>query len=634
DPWAYIGYWGDHQIAYLLKLLEFEENLDPASIASQLDSGEYVFADVPYEIKSQEELEKDPKHSIHFNKERNKQIAARAENKGADGKLVHRPDGSIRQATLLEKLLLPALVKLGNLVPGGGIWMNTQRPEWNDANNALAGHGLSVVTTGYLHRYILFLQRQLKNREDNFPCFHALAGFHRALSGALATEPAETTSSDEARLKALRQLGHAGEDYRQRIYRNDFGGSETLQAEEVRTLLERARRHLAHTIRLNRRPDALYHAYNILHLEENRAAIGFLDPMLEGQVAALSSQAISTEDALAVLQALPDSTLHCPHRGSYLLYPDKQLPRFLDFNKVPAEDALAIPLLARMREDLDCRLLSPSADGGMRFNPQIRNRFELDHMLDKLAAEKPLRESIKAGRAQIHQLYENTFKHKAFTGRSGSMFSYEGLGCIYWHMVSKLMLAALEVTLEARDNEHFSTLAQHYYAIQDGLGFRKTAAEYGAFPADAYSHTPSHSGASQPGLTGMVKEGILCRFHELGLAFRQGCIRFRPSILRAAELTSEARQAEIIRADGSNATMEIPEQALLFTLAQTPVIYRRSPSGKPSIEIRFRDGSQHAIDSDTLDPDLSDSILHRRDQIDHLMVLQPADRFIETGKTR
>ena len=41
---------------------------------------------------------------------------------------------------------MPLLVKLTNLVPDSGIWLNTQRPEWNDANNALAGWGLSLVT--------------------------------------------------------------------------------------------------------------------------------------------------------------------------------------------------------------------------------------------------------------------------------------------------------------------------------------------------------------------------------------------------------------------------------------------------------------------------------------------------------
>ncbi len=29
DPWSYIGYWGDHQIIYLLKFLEFIENYYP-----------------------------------------------------------------------------------------------------------------------------------------------------------------------------------------------------------------------------------------------------------------------------------------------------------------------------------------------------------------------------------------------------------------------------------------------------------------------------------------------------------------------------------------------------------------------------------------------------------------------------
>ena len=62
---------------------------------------------------------------------------------------------------LLEKLLVPLLSKLGNLVVDGGIWLNTQRPEWNDANNALVGKGLSVVTAAYLRRFINFWQTQL-----------------------------------------------------------------------------------------------------------------------------------------------------------------------------------------------------------------------------------------------------------------------------------------------------------------------------------------------------------------------------------------------------------------------------------------------------------------------------------------
>ena len=60
-------------------------------------------------------------------------------------------------------------------------------------------------------------------------------------------------------------------------------------------------------------------------------------------------------------------------------------------------------------------------------------------------------------------------------------------------------------------------LGQLYYRVREGIGFNKTPAEYGAFPTDPYSHTPKHAGAKQPGMTGQVKEEVLCRFGELGV---------------------------------------------------------------------------------------------------------------------
>ena len=36
--------------------------------------------------------------------------------------------------------------------------MNTQRPEWNDANNALVGNGVSMVTLYYLRRFLKFFE--------------------------------------------------------------------------------------------------------------------------------------------------------------------------------------------------------------------------------------------------------------------------------------------------------------------------------------------------------------------------------------------------------------------------------------------------------------------------------------------
>jgi hypothetical protein len=118
------------------------------------------------------------------------------------------------------------------------------------------------------------------------------------------------------------------------------------------------------------------------------------------------------------------------------------------------------------------------------------------------------------------------------------MFGYEGLGCIYWHMVAKLLLAVQERAFEASDLKapEREALIRYYRRVRDGLGYRKTAAEYGAFPADPYSHTPGEGGAQQPGMTGQVKEEVLTRWGELGMRVRAGRVWFDPLLLDEQEI--------------------------------------------------------------------------------------------------
>ena len=94
------------------------------------------------------------------------------------------------------------------------------------------------------------------------------------------------------------------------------------------------------------------------------------------------------------------------------------------------------------------------------------------------------------------QLWEDIFDHQSFTGRSSKFFAFEGLGSIYWHMVSKLLLAVQEITIECKGDSK-KEFVKYYNHIRNGLGFTKTAKEFGAFPSDAYSHTPSNKGAQQ-----------------------------------------------------------------------------------------------------------------------------------------
>ena len=140
------------------------------------------------------------------------------------------------------------------------------------------------------------------------------------------------------------------------------------------------------------------------------------------------------------------------------------------------------------------------------------------------------------------------------------MFAYEGLGCVYWHMVAKLQLAVQERVFEAQDQQapELASLQAYYRKVRDGLGYRKSAADYGAFPADPYSHTPAEGGAQQPGMTGQVKEEILTRWGELGLRMRDGRVHFDPVLLDEAEVPSDG--------------------ALTFTWARVPYSLRRGPA--------------------------------------------------------
>lgn len=133
-----------------MRLLEAHERFWPGRLAAGLNDCRHAYAVVPYRIAGFDSLCRDPRHSIRFEEAVHARLLRQEEAIGSDGRLLLGSDGQPLLFSLTEKLLVPALVKLTNPVPRGGIWLNTQRPEWNDANNALAGWGLSVVTACHL----------------------------------------------------------------------------------------------------------------------------------------------------------------------------------------------------------------------------------------------------------------------------------------------------------------------------------------------------------------------------------------------------------------------------------------------------------------------------------------------------
>ncbi len=106
-----------------------------------------------------------------------------------------------------EKLLTLLLAKLVNFVPEGGIWMNTQRPEWNDANNALVGKGLSVVTLGYLRRTLVFFKDLL--RQSGLPSIQINAEVQQ-LYAQITQDPAQFRGWFEKRVQQPPKARHDG----------------------------------------------------------------------------------------------------------------------------------------------------------------------------------------------------------------------------------------------------------------------------------------------------------------------------------------------------------------------------------------------------------------------------------------
>lgn len=624
DPWSHIGYWGDHQIVYLLRLLEAHERFLPGGLAAGLNERSHAYANVPYRIRGFDELVMEPRHSIIFDEALHEELSARAEEIGGDGKLLAGADGEVLLVTLLEKLLVPVLVKLSNLVPGGGVWLNTQRPEWNDANNALAGWGLSVVTVCHLRRYLAFLSDLMWDAPaGELEVSAPVAEFLRRITSAL--QNVSETACDSARWEAVVELGRAGESHRAAVYQKSGFEIRRITSGEIRGFLETALRIVDATLEANRREDDMFHSYNVLTPGGGRAIVRHLELMLEGQVAALSSGRVGGPEAIKLLEAMRRSSLYRRDQNSYLLYPDKTITPYLDRHLLPPDWRERAPLLSSNAACGPMGLIEVDEEGGARFNADFRNSHDLVKALEFLETDSVWAEAARTQRGAILDLWEAVFHHRSFTGRSGAMFAFEGLGSIYWHMVAKLLLATQETYLReaAADprGETAARLADAYRSIRSGLGFTKDARSYGAFPTDPYSHTPAHLGAQQPGMTGQVKEEILTRLGELGILIERGRVIFRPTLLQRSEFFSAPHHFRHHPIGGGEEVWKLEANTLAFTLFQVPVCYRLA--GEATITLLHADGRTARFTGSALPRDESAALFQRNGSIIRLWVDLP-----------
>ncbi len=625
DPWSYIGYWGDHQIIYLLKFLEFIEHHYPNQLATYFDQNIFVYANVPYRIKSYEDILLNPKDTIDFDHEADERIAQKKVELGADGALLRDRNFFIYKVNLIEKLLATVLAKVSNFIPEGGIWMNTQRPEWNDANNALVGNGVSMVTLYYLRRFLNFFEGIVESMSDaDYEVSVELAEFFNKVLETF-TENAYILSgkvSDKDRKTVLDGLGTAASEYRTGIYETGFSSDkDSISKNDLLRFLKISKQYLDHSIVANKRDDNLFHAYNLMTVKnDSEISISYLPEMLEGQVAVLSSGYISGKDSLEVLDALKNSALFRPDQYSYILYPNKELPRFDVKNNIPAEKVRGSDLLQRLLEDGNKQVIEQDVEGNFHFNGTFNNAESLKRALSQLPEK--YESLVDTDKQQLLDIFEGIFDHKSFTGRSGTFFGYEGLGSIYWHMVSKLVLSIQETCLlaikDGLDDATTGRLLDHYYEANAGIGVHKSPELYGAFPTDPYSHTPATKGAQQPGMTGQVKEDVLSRFGELGVFVTDGKLYFNPRLLRKEEFLTDTQIFKYIDIHKEAKEIVIEKGSLCFTYCQIPIIYKLAAND--GLKVVFVDNHILEFSDMHLDAQTSKKVFERTGEIAQIVV--------------
>ena len=69
------------------------------------DQDLFVYANVPYKIKDYQSIVKNPKDTIEFDEELDREIRKKREQIGADGALLYNQNAEVQKVNFVEKIL-------------------------------------------------------------------------------------------------------------------------------------------------------------------------------------------------------------------------------------------------------------------------------------------------------------------------------------------------------------------------------------------------------------------------------------------------------------------------------------------------------------------------------------------------
>lgn len=570
DPFAGLGYWGDHQIIYLLRLLQGLLHHFPAQLDRLLFADCFAYANVPYRINSYDEILKDSKNTIAFDFDRDAMIEDLCQQIGSDGRLVQH-QSAVYTVNLTEKLLVSVLSKVSNLLSGGGIWMNTQRPEWNDANNAIVGIGLSMVTVYHVQSYLAQLQAIFADKTEDIALSCEVFAWMDGITKATASLDGAYLGHEK---QLLDQMGQIFSTYRDQVYRNGFAGKQMVAMADIKTFLSVAKQLVDDTVVQNKH--GIFSTYNLLCKD---FTVKPMRPMLEGQSAVIGSGALNATQVCDVIDQMSDSLLDVDG-GYHYLYPRTCTTPFIEKNTFKAD------LIT------DGIILLEDVQGNLHFGASM--------ISDQVVRDAVQRSNYsEADQKTILDWYETIFAHGAFTGRSQVMYRFEGIGCAYWHQNAKMALAVAETAVRTYENgENANEIYDAYHKLVGGFVYRKSPAVCGAIPLEPYSHSSFIGKCEQPGMTGQVKESILMRRIELGVLVKQGAIQFTPYFVNGDEFDQNGK--------------------LSFTICGVPVTYQCAKH--EGLTVTMADDRNIITTDMTLSAQLCRHLFERNQQIKQIVV--------------
>ena len=561
DPWSHIGYWGDHQIIYLLKFLELSRRFHPARLASSCTSRMFAYANVPYRIRRFARARRGP--------EANRRLRQRAgARRSTDASPTSAPTASWCSNADGEVYLVNLLREAAGAAAGQA---RQSRRRWRhlaqhaapgvERRQQRAGRPGPVDGHALLHAPLRALPAGAARRGT---------GTGRTLRGggrmAGATRPRRCANvRDVAGPRPDRPGPALAARCRSWAWRRAATGSRSTATGRFSGKVRRTARAGPRVARQtpSRRSTtasaatvartALYHAYNLLDLaRRSRRRPALLDAGGTGRRAQLRRDR-SAEAAAALVESLfaqrpvsgRPALLHAlsgpaapglpreephPRRGGRLR------SRCCEHMLAAGDERIVVARRRRLLS-IQCRTSRTSGD--------------LEARLDALAGlyGDDVEASREPLRAAVTRRSSSTASSRA--GRapcSASKASAASTGT--WSRSSCWRCRRITSRRSRQDAgaDVCRRLGELYYRVRDGLGFNKTPAEYGAFPTDPYSHTPGHGGAQQPGhdRTGQGRGAVaLWRTRPAGHRRRRSASS--PRLLRAREFSSRASPVPLPR---------------------------------------------------------------------------------------